>query len=126
MPNTPSTQPTDPPRASAFNPPSDKQLRYLRTLCARTGTTFEYPATSAAASRQINLLLKLPTTATMPLERDIARRELRDIRADLAGGYETADPGPLPRDIDTDHHPVRRNGKIAERRGITPWASSTV
>lgn len=39
--------------------PTQRQLRYLRVLAGKTGTTFAYPATRGEASRQINRLRKL-------------------------------------------------------------------
>lgn len=56
--------------------PTDRQLRYLRALAAKTGTSFTYPRTRAQASRQIDRLRKHrfePNTAA--LERDGAEEE---------------------------------------------------
>ena len=36
--------------------PSDRQLRYLKSLAAQRGETFAYPATAAQASAQIERL----------------------------------------------------------------------
>jgi hypothetical protein len=48
-------------------PPTERQLRYLRALAGNTGTTFEYPATRAQASRQIS---RLRTISPAPRERN--------------------------------------------------------
>jgi len=42
--------------ASRTLPPTTRQLRYLRVLAERTGTTFSVPATRAEASRSIEAL----------------------------------------------------------------------
>ena len=52
-----------------------EQLAYLRTLAARTATTFAYPATSAAASAEIWRLRALPSSSAGD-----ARRERRDVQ----------------------------------------------
>jgi hypothetical protein len=50
--------------------PTDRQLRYLRVLASKTGTTFTYPATRGEASRQIDRLRKLEDEPHAPsLER---------------------------------------------------------
>jgi hypothetical protein len=41
--------------------PTPRQLRYLRILADRTGTTFANPSTSAEASREIRRLKALPS-----------------------------------------------------------------
>lgn len=58
--------------------PSAKQLAYLRHLAMKTGTTFTYPATSAAACHEIQRLQALPRTGASD-----ARRERRDVRRAL-------------------------------------------
>ena len=62
-----------------MNKPTPKQLAYLRSLAARTGTTFAYPATSRQASAQIKRLKALPA-----LGAGERVRELRGVQADLA------------------------------------------
>lgn len=62
--------------------PTPRQLRYLRALAEKTGTTFTYPSTRAQASREIDRLSRRP-------------REPRDSRArdhveDHQGVYATA------------------------------------
>jgi len=59
--------------------PTPKQLRYLRILADKTGSTFAYPATIDDASSEITRLNKLPRTDTG--ERT---RERRDVQRDLA------------------------------------------
>jgi hypothetical protein len=52
-------------------PPTRRQLNYLKALAARTGQTFEWPRSSAAASRAIQRLKNVrPSTE---LERAIER-----------------------------------------------------
>ncbi len=47
-------------------PPTDRQLRYLRTLAARTETTFVPPGTRSQASREIDRLIELSRTGRAP------------------------------------------------------------
>jgi hypothetical protein len=47
-------------------PPTPRQLRCLRALAERTGTTFVYPATRAQASSQIRSLRSRPRDARAP------------------------------------------------------------
>lgn len=57
--------------------PTARQLAYLRTLAARTATTFAYPATRADASRQIDRLRSLasePRSAPVSIENDQAEQ----------------------------------------------------
>lgn len=52
-------------------PPSQRQLSYLKALAERTGQTFEWPSSSAAASREIRRLKS--TRASTELERAVER-----------------------------------------------------
>ena len=55
----------------SHKPPSPRQLSYLKALAERTGQTFQWPGSSAAASREIKRLKNtLPSTG---LERAIER-----------------------------------------------------
>lgn len=45
---------------SSSDRPTQKQLRYLRVLALRTGTTFTLPQSRMEASREIRRLLGLP------------------------------------------------------------------
>ena len=58
-------------------PPTPRQLRYLRVLADRTGTTFVNPRTSAEASREIRRLEQLPS-----LTRSTRRHERRGLDND--------------------------------------------
>ena len=58
--------------------PTPRQLAYLRSLATQTATTFTYPATSAAASREIQRLKALPRAGAGD-----ARREQRDVQRAL-------------------------------------------
>jgi hypothetical protein len=42
------------------SPPTSKQLAYLKTLAARTATSFAYPRSRREASREIDRLRHLP------------------------------------------------------------------
>src|SRR5689334_11660217 len=53
--------------------PSRRQLTYLRALAVRSGQTFVYPRTAAAASREIRRLRRLPVSD--PVERAIERHD---------------------------------------------------
>ena len=72
----------------APKPPTPKQLAYLRALANRTGQTFTYPRTPAAASRQIQRLMNArPSTG---LERaletdDRARIEAAEHMREIVG-----------------------------------------
>ncbi len=65
--------------------PTAAQLRYLRTLAAKTGTTFAAPETRSAASAEIQRLKGLPAS-----HRGDAQRERSDIAADLQNGHGDA------------------------------------
>lgn len=52
------------------DPPTRKQLAYLRALANRTGTTFTLPHTKRQASRQIAQLLKRPASTQLELALD--------------------------------------------------------
>jgi hypothetical protein len=51
---------------SAQAPPSERQLRYLRSLAARTASTFAQPVTRREASREIDRLIALSRSHTRP------------------------------------------------------------
>ena len=59
--------------------PTPRQLRYLRILADRTGTTFVNPSTSTEASREIRRLEALPS-----LTRSERRHERSALAADRA------------------------------------------
>jgi hypothetical protein len=58
------------------NPPTGKQLAYLRTLAERTGRTFAWPRTSQEASVEIRKLRAAQSDTQV--ERRIERREIAD------------------------------------------------
>lgn len=58
------------------NPPTSKQLAYLRALAERTGQTFATPRTSQEASAEIRRLKAAPGETR--LERSIERGEIAD------------------------------------------------
>ncbi len=55
----------------SHKPPSPRQLNYLKALAQRTGQTFQWPKTSAQASREIRRLKN--TRPSTPAERVIER-----------------------------------------------------
>ncbi len=61
------------------NKPTPKQLRYLRILAEKTGTTFAMPADLEEASFEITRLLKLTQSS-----RADRTREKRAVQRDLA------------------------------------------
>jgi hypothetical protein len=63
------------------NPPTPKQLSYLRGLAMRTGQSFAYPRTRAQASAEIKRL-----EATKRTPASDRRRETRAVRDDMATG----------------------------------------
>jgi hypothetical protein len=60
-------------------PPSRRQLNYLRSLADRTGQTFTWPQTKAQASREIQRLRR--TRRSTALERAIERLDLQSEQA---------------------------------------------
>lgn len=51
-------------------PPTRKQLAYLRALARRTGTTFTLPHSKRQASRQIALMRDRPVSSQLELALD--------------------------------------------------------
>lgn len=60
------------------NPPSPRQLNYLKALAERTGQTFTWPQTRSQASREIARLKR--TRASTPAERAIEQIDDRAAR----------------------------------------------
>jgi hypothetical protein len=74
---------------AAHDPPTAKQLRYLRALAEQTGTTFAPPTTRRQASEAIDALRR----------RDVEpqherRRQRREISDDLARPASASAVGP--------------------------------
>jgi hypothetical protein len=67
------------PQPHPSNPPTPKQINYLRDLALGRGQSFGYPKTSGEASREIKRLLKVKRTNSAD-----RRREARAISADIA------------------------------------------
>lgn len=67
------------------NPPTPRQISYLRDLALGRGRTFAYPKTFEEADRQIKRLRKVKRTSSAD-----RRREARAISADLARGGDAA------------------------------------
>lgn len=56
--------------AQTHEPPTRKQLAYLRALARNTGTTFSLPPTKRQASRQIALMLGRPVSTQLEFALD--------------------------------------------------------
>lgn len=67
------------PQPQPSNPPTSKQISYLRDLALGRAQTFAYPETFEEADREIKRLLKVKRTS-----RADRRREARAISADMA------------------------------------------
>jgi len=77
---------------STAAPPTDRQLRYLRTLAVRAATTFATPATRSEASREIDRLIALaraaPSAPEHPDDRDPCDQAYATaVRADEVSGF---------------------------------------
>lgn len=73
------------PQPHSSNPPTPRQISYLRDLALGRGQTFAYPETFEEADRQIKRLLKAKRTS-----RADRRREARAISADMAKAGDAA------------------------------------
>jgi hypothetical protein len=69
------------PQPNPSNPPTRKQINYLRDLALARGQTFAYPETFEEADREIKRLRKVKRTS-----RADRRREALTVSADLARG----------------------------------------
>jgi hypothetical protein len=59
-----------------LDPPTQRQLAYLRSLATRTGQTFAYPRTRRQASREIQRLKR--ARSSTHAERLIERKDIAD------------------------------------------------
>jgi hypothetical protein len=83
------------PMGQSSEQPTSRQLRYLRVLAERTGTTFVNPSTRREASREIRRLHDLPSLSggerrreRQALERDRERLQHSSaIQPDELSGY---------------------------------------
>jgi len=73
------------PQPHPSNPPTPKQISYLRDLALGRGQTFTYPETFDEADQQIKRLRKVKRTS-----RADRRREVRGVSADMAGRGDAA------------------------------------
>lgn len=73
------------PQPHSSNPPTTRQISYLRDLALGRGQTFAYPSSFEEADREIKRLLKVKRT-----NRSDRRREARAISADMARGGDAA------------------------------------
>lgn len=69
--------------------PTSKQLRYLKRLAERSGETFPYPRTKAAASREIERLKGRPSSQRSDVVRE--RRALSSARRGDAAAVRPAE-----------------------------------
>jgi hypothetical protein len=98
---------------TTIKPATAKQLRYLRALAQKTGTTFAPPRSSQEASREISRMRQLASRPIEPGERD--GREGRYGTAPDDEPSEPADAKPLaPRDSETTAR--NGNGRAPSRR----------
>lgn len=67
------------------NPPTRRQLAYLRGLANRTGQTFAYPRTASHANREIRRLKNAQPSSHV--ERAVERKQIADA---IAAGPEDA------------------------------------
>jgi hypothetical protein len=67
------------PQPHPINPPTPKQISYLRDLALGRGQTFAYPETFDEADREIKRLRRVKRTS-----RADRRREARAVSADMA------------------------------------------
>jgi Protein of unknown function (DUF3072) len=86
------------PPSHQSQPPTAKQLAYLRSLAIKTGQTFTYPRTVAEASREIQRLkgTKPSTRTEVAIERRMLpeERAAREANCDVPiRGHETTGYG---------------------------------
>jgi hypothetical protein len=75
--------------ANTANRPTPRQLKYLRYLAAKTGTSFTYPHTFAQADAEIKRLKAIKATGfTFAVLK--AENEARDLHGDPPLTYGTA------------------------------------
>jgi hypothetical protein len=88
--------PTTPQQEASMTPepPSARQLNYLRALAHRTGQTFTYPKTSRDASREIQRLKTVCPSSRIDIE-----FERRDLTAEQAARGANCD---VPVNLDTE------------------------
>ena len=75
--------------ATSANPPTARQLAYLRQLAHKTGTSFLNPQTRAQASREIQRLKAIATTGFTFAELR-AEEQARALHGDPPLAYGTA------------------------------------
>jgi hypothetical protein len=63
------------------SPPSPRQLRFLKSLAERTGTSFTYPTTNAHANLEIKRLLALKDSGNAPLTTPTQDNDLNQVYA---------------------------------------------
>ena len=71
------------------NPPSAKQMRYLRSLASQRGESFAYPATAAEASAEITRLKARRRSSAS--ERRIEREEVSRAMAERGDAASVRD-----------------------------------
>jgi hypothetical protein len=73
------------PQSHPSNPPTQRQISYLRDLALGRGQTFAYPETFEEADREIKRLRKVRRTS-----RADRRREVQAVSADMAARGDAA------------------------------------
>jgi hypothetical protein len=99
---------------TVVKPASAKQLRYLRALAQKTGTTFAPPRSSTDASREITRMRSLKPCPVAPAERDQAEGRFGTAPDDEpAEPAETASP-PAPKapENGAPHDPRRSPSRV--------------
>ena len=71
------------------NPPTTRQINYLKALANRTGQTFTWPKTSSAASREITRLKAIKQSGFTFAELQ-SENEARELYGDPPLAYGTA------------------------------------
>lgn len=75
--------------STSANPPSVKQLRYLRGLAAQRGESFAYPRTAAQASAEIERLKGRPRSSAA--ERRAERADVSRAMSERGGSSAVRD-----------------------------------
>ena len=73
------------PQQHSRRKPSPKMLKVLKDMAEERGITYVSPATAGDARQQFEYLKAIPRS-----HRDDARREIEEVRADLAAGGASA------------------------------------
>ena len=103
--------------------PTPRQLRYLRTLAERTGTTFTTPRSIAEASRLIEEMQERKQTPRSEVSRE--RREVSQDMATRRGDAAQVRPDEASRATGQARHGRRTPAKSPDHASFTASASDT-